>query len=89
METKDLTKDPNHIAYLKLLEKGELIFYVGTHIAIVGGNLVDNDLKGDALLGRVREQFPNGTIYLRRVPRPDEEETVGDMPRVFRIEDKI
>ena len=89
MQTTDITKDPNHIVYLKLLESGKLIHYVGTHIAIVGGTLVDNDLSRDALLGRVREQFSTEPIYIKRIPEPGKEDPTLDTPRVNTVDDVV
>ena len=67
MKTADITKDSNHVAYLELLARGELRPYEGTYIAIVSGELVDNDLKRDAVLARVREQFKTEPIYVRKI----------------------
>lgn len=89
METTDITKDPNHIAYLELLKGGKLRPYEGTYIAIVDGELVDNDLSRDALLGRVRGQFQTQPKYVTKVLRQGEEEPIYDIPCVFSIEDRV
>lgn len=39
--------------------------YAGQHVAITGGELVDSDVDGVALLRRVRENYP-GRVVLRR-----------------------
>ena len=89
MQTTDITNDPNYIAYLGLLRNGGLTPYIDTHIAIVEGKLVDNDLSRVALLGRVQEQFPTKPKYVTRVLRPGEEEPIFDIPSVFGIDERL
>lgn len=65
-------KDPNEI-FCNSLSDEVLEQYKGQCIAIVDGEIVDNDPDFLDLADRVYDLYSNKPIYLKRVPREGEE----------------
>ena len=56
--------------------------YLGQHVAIHDGNLVDHDTDPVALVRRVRERFGHAAVLIRQVEEQPEREYVFNSPRL-------
>jgi hypothetical protein len=60
--------------------------YLGQHVAVYEGELVDHDQDGTALYLRVRKKYPGKFVLITPVEKQAEESYVVYSPRLVRSE---